>query len=226
MNPFFAALALFLLLPGCAVKTQQMQPLTSEFAEPAREEAVRTCAAVYPAGNWQLVHSIEFTTADGSGSSLLGVTVLGADALSCALMTTEGFTLFEAQLADTLHILRAVPPFDKPEFAQALMNDVQAIFVPPRGEKRQYGTLDDRTDCCRTTTADSRLTTDVLFTEDNCWQINTFDEQRQMIRSITARSCRVVGTTVIPEKLELTVPGPAGYTLKMTLVEAVPGQGK
>lgn len=225
MNSLLPALTLFLLLSGCAVKTQQIQLFTSELTGPTREETAMSCAAVYPKGNWQFVHKIEFTMADGSGSSVLGVTVLDADALSCVLMTTEGFSLFEVRLTDTLQVLRAVPPFDGPEFAEALMRDVQAIFVQPRGQKQQYGTLDDSMNCCRTTSANSRLTTDILFTTNNCWQINTFDVQQKMVRSITARSCRVIGTTVIPEQLELTVPGPTGYTLKMTLVEAVSEQG-
>jgi hypothetical protein len=203
-----------------------MQPLTSELTGTARQQAAGSCAAVFPQGKWQFVHSIEFTMADGSGSSMLGVTVLDADSLSCALMTTEGFTLFEARLTDTLQVLRAFPPFDKPEFAEGLMRDVQAIFIRPRGQNRQYGKLTDSTNCCRTTAIDSRLTTDVLFTENNCWQINTFDNQQKMMRSITARSCKEVESTVIPDRLELTVPGPAGYTLKMTLVDAMPEQGK
>ncbi len=228
MKIYFFALVMALLPAGCAVTTQQLQPLSSELTGTARQqEAARSCAAVFPQGKWQFVHSIEFAMADGSGSSMLGVTVLDADSLSCALMTTEGFTLFEARLTDTLQVLRAVPPFDKPEFAQGLMRDVQAIFIPPQGHNQQYGKLTNSTDCCRTTAViGRRLTTDVLFTENNCWQINTFDNQQKMIRSITARSCKEVGATVIPDQLDLTVPGPAGYTLKMTLVDAVPGQGK
>jgi hypothetical protein len=226
MKIHFFAPALALLLTGCGVSTQQLQPLTSDLTGTARQEAARRCAAVFPQGKWQFVHSIEFSMADGSGSSMLGVTVLDTDSLSCALMTTEGFTLFEARMTDTLQVLRAVPPFDKPEFAKGLMRDVQAIFIRPRGQNQQYGKLTDSMNCCRTTAIDSRLTTDVLFTENNCWQINTFDNQQKMIRSITARSCKEIGSTVIPDQLDLTVPSPAGYTLKMTLVDAVPGQGK
>ena len=212
-------MVLLLLLSACTVSTPKMQSFTTELTGPARAETARNCAAVYPEGNWQFVHTIEFTMADGNGSSVLGVTVLDTDSLSSALMTTEGFTLFEARLGDRLQVLRAVPPFDKPEFAEALMRDVQAIFISPRGQQN-VGTLTGSTDCCRTTAANSRMTTDIVFTEDICWQINTFDDQRQMIRSITARSCRVIDSTVIPEELELTVPGPTGYSLKLTLVDA------
>ena len=41
-----------------------------------------------------------------------------------------------------------------------------------------------------------------------------------MDRSIVGRSCKKMGNNLIPEHLELRGFGQAGYTLKMTLIQA------
>ena len=221
MKCFFSFLPILLLLSSCASQQSvRLEPLTGSLPLSVQEASLKEqCAAVYPRGRWQFVHAIEFRMADGRGSSVVGVTVVDGSTLSCALMTIEGFTLFQARLNDRLEIDRAVPPFDRPGFARGLMDDVRALFVRPRGDGVQYGRLAGTSETCRMTTEDGRVT-DILPSEDGCWRIRTYDQKQTLTRTITARSCRMVDSTMIPGELELTVPGPAGYTLKMNLQTA------
>ncbi len=227
MSVFLGLLSVLLLFSGCAHNSGQLQPFADKTLRPVQqEELIQRCAAVYPQGKWQFVHAIEFSMADGRSSSVVGVTVVDGNKLNCALMTIEGFTLFEARLTERLEVDRAVPPFDNPAFATGLMEDVRALFVHPEVSEVHYGRLGDGAESCRMTGTDGEVT-DVLPLENGCWQIRTYDAG-QLIRTIIARSCRSVDSTVIPAELELTVPGPAGYILKMTLIDFAryPGEDK
>jgi len=218
MKGLLSLLSFLLLLSSCASKHPGLpEPFLDIPLAVRATELKKKCAAVYPQGKWQFVHTIEFFMADGRSSSVIGVTVLDESSLSCALMTVEGFTLFEARLTDRLEVDRAVPPFDRPGFATGLMEDVRALFLHPEVSEVRCGRLDDDTKSCRMTGPDGEVT-DILPLENGCWQIKTYNSG-QLIRTITARSCRSVDSTVIPAELELTVPGPAGYTLKMTLID-------
>lgn len=211
---------LLFFLSSCAAETPQRLPkLVAESPLSLHTERKKACASVYPEGRWQFVHSVAFTMANGAGSTVVGVTVLDGNETRCALMTIEGFTLFAARYTDRLKVIRAVPPFDKPAFAAGLMNDVRAIFVRPSGKEVLYGHLREDPDCCRIIAADGRVT-DIMPSANGCWRINTYSSKRIKTRTIVARSCRTVDATRIPGELELTVPGPAGYTLKMTLLSA------
>lgn len=211
---------LLFFLTSCAVeKPQRLPNFFAESPLSLHTEQRKACASVYPEGRWQFVHSVEFTMANGAGSTVVGVTVLDGNEVRCALMTIEGFTLFAARYTGRLKVIRAVPPFNKPAFAAGLMNDVRAIFVRPSGKEILYGRLRQEPDCCRIITADGRVT-DIMPSANDCWRINTYSSRRIKTRTIVARSCRTVDATRIPGELELTVPGPTGYTLKMTLLSA------
>ncbi len=211
---------LFFILTSCAVvKPQRLPQLVAEQPVSQNTEEKKVCASVYPAGRWQFIHSIEFSMADGPGSTVVGVTVLGEDKIRSVLMTIEGFTLFEALYQSELEVFRAVPPFDKPEFAAGLMNDVQAIFLRPPENTIQYGTLANGVACCRVRGVGGAVT-DVLPFGNGCWQINTYNIDMTRTRTIIARSCSNSGSDRIPGELELTAPGANGYTLKMTLISA------
>lgn len=214
-----AAPLLFLLtaLAACATDSRPLLPKL----DAATATQNTHCQAVYPRGDWQFVHSIDFSMADGSGSTVIGVTSLTETTLTCVLMTLEGLTLFKAVYRHDkgLHVQRAVPPFDKPAFAQGLLEDVRAIFSPPPTAAMLYGVLADRVPACRYSGNNGR-TTDILPTKDGCWQIQTYTPEHTLERSITGHSCRKEGDNLIPEYLELKGFGQNGYTLKMTLIHA------
>ncbi|MHB1184263.1 MAG: hypothetical protein ACYC4A_06130 [Desulfobulbia bacterium] len=220
-HPAFLLLILLLGLTGCAAQQPSLPELTPE----AGEE--RGCAAVFPQGRWEFVHTIEFSMADGSGTTVLGVTSLGGDEIACALMTVEGFTLFEAVYREKggLEVRRAVPPFDKPAFAAGLMEDVRTIFRAPFPAKMQYGRVADNNPTCRYTGIDGRIT-DIFPAMAGCWQIRTYGADQALSRSVAGRSCRKEGESLIPEYLELKGFGPTNYTLKMTLIHVENLNGK
>jgi hypothetical protein len=213
--PAFLLLILLLGLAGCAA---QQPPLPELIAEAGEEQG---CAAVFPQGRWEFVHTIEFSMADGSGATVLGVTSLAGDEIACALMTVEGFTLFEAVYREKegLEVRRAVPPFDKPAFAAGLMGDVRTIFRAPSPATMQYGRAGGTIPICRYTGVDGRIT-DILPAMAGCWQIQTYGADQAMSRSVVGHSCRKEGESLIPEYLELKGFGHTNYTLKMTLIHA------
>lgn len=118
-NPLVSLFVLLILLAGCAAEKQMRLPQMVGTADDGQQK--NGCAAVFPQGKWQFIHSIEFTMKDGAGPPLIGVTTIDGNTIGCALVTVEGLTLFEAvyQGKESAVIRRAVPPFDKPEFAGA-----------------------------------------------------------------------------------------------------------
>lgn len=209
---------LFIGLAGCAPQKPVSLP---ELAATGNEAGHNACTAVFPRGRLQFVHSIEFAMADGPASTVIGVTSLAQDEISCALMTVEGLTLFEATFITGAEpeVRRAVPPFDRPGFAVGLMRDVRTIFVQPPAEDMLYGKLADNTPVCRSTAADGRIT-DIMPAGDGCWRITTYTPELVIDRSVVARSCRKNGGALIPEYLELTGFGREKYTLRMKLITA------
>jgi hypothetical protein len=209
---------LFITLAGCAPQKPLYMP---ELAATGNEAGHNACAAVFPRGRFQFVHSIEFAMADGPASTVIGVTSLAGDEISCALMTVEGLTLFAAvfKTGAEPEVRRAVPPFDRPGFARGLMDDVRTVFAQPPAEDVLYGILADNTPVCRSTAADGQIT-DIMPTGDGCWRITTYTPELVIDRSVVARSCRKNGGALIPDYLELTGFGREKYTLKMKLITA------
>jgi hypothetical protein len=234
MRSSFLCLMVAVLLTSCAV--EKKQPLPPLVHAPGATEALHQCAAVFPHGRWQLVHALAFRMADGTQGNALGVLVLSKQEIKCALMTVEGLTLFEARSSgegDELEVTRALPPFDKREFAVGLMEDVRTLFQPPPGTGR-YGTLADGTPVCRYPYG--QTVTDILPQEDGCWRMHTYSEQTSLrtdgcqpadprreqllTRTVSAQSCSPVAATIMPHSLTLIATGPAGYTLNMRLISA------
>jgi len=154
MKGLARSVLLLLLLCGCApaglLSLDQPHTCTDE----------PNCASAFPQGKWQFVHLIEFRLPDGTGSTVIGITVLDGTAIKCALTTTEGMTLFQATDNGRLKIIHALPPFDKPGFAAGLMGDVRAILLRPPGTPR-CGLFDNKPGCRfqdeNTTTEDAPL---------------------------------------------------------------------
>ncbi|HHB75225.1 MAG TPA: hypothetical protein ENK84_01595 [Desulfobulbus sp.] len=180
----------------------------------------RNCASAFPRGSWQFVHLIEFSLADGAGGTVIGVTVLDGQTIKCALTTTEGMTLFEAESAGSLKVLRAVSPFDKPGFAQGLLADVRTIFVRPQAAPL-CGMLDEGQSVCRYRNKSG--ITDVMSTEDGCPRITTWTAAGLPDRTITAHDCSLNHGYQLARSLVLQAVGKGGYILKMKLLRAQQG---
>ena len=185
-------------------------------------DAAFDCEAIYPQGKWQFVHSLTFSRADGKKGTAIGVSVLDEPVIQSALMTVEGFVLFEASLDGELEISRAVSPFDNFGFAQGLMRDLQLIFFRPAGNKMQYGTLADGSPLCRYQEA-SGENTDLVLLRDHAWQINRYDAKRRRTRTIKASPQMTLNHENQwrpPEHLELQASDIGQYTLTMDLISS------
>ncbi len=219
---WYTALLLLLLAAGCAVPPPSPPPLAPAVATREGSHGQSPCLAVYPVGAWQFTHRIDFSLAGGGSSSVIGVTVLKAGEIRCALMTVEGFTLFALRHTDRTEILRAVPPFDRPGFARGLLADIRTIFCPPPYRGIQHGLLADGTPCCRLEGEDGRTTDILAGTGGRAWRIRTYDADHGLSREITAQGRLLCGSYPVPRQLTLTAPGASGYTLHLTLVDAQP----
>ncbi len=212
--PIFLS-AVLLLLVACAGVNSPLPPLS----ETVVVKESQACTRIFPQGKWQFVHSIDFSMAGGAGSTLLGVTTLSGKSFQCALVTVEGFTLFEAVYHGdkSIEVRRAVPPFDNKGFAEGMVRDIRAIFQPPQRVKVEYGEVAGAGATCRYYDVEGRVV-DVLSEIDDCWQIKGYTLDLVLDRSIVGRSCRKKESSLIPEYLELKSHGRSGYTLKMTLI--------
>ncbi len=204
------------LLFGCAERGSDLPRLPALAGEFPAEE----CSGLFGAGGRQFVHSIDFSMDRGYGTTVVGITTLEPAGIRCALLSVEGFTLFEAAFDrdQGLSVLRAVPPFDAPHFAKGLIADIQAIFLAPPGEMRP-GLAENGERICRFTAADGEIS-DVILADEGCPQIRTYTRDGLLQRVITGRDCRWSDAGLIPRYLELRSYGRSGYTLKMTLLRA------
>ncbi len=211
MKGLARSVLLLLLLCGCA-------PAGPPRLQPVACSDRLACAAAWPEGRRQFVHLIEFRLPDGTGSTVIGITILDGRTIKCALTTTEGMTLFQATDNGRLRIIHALPPFDKPGFAAGLMGDVRAIFLRPPGTPR-CGLFDNKPGC---RFQDEHSTTDVVLTKDGCPQITTWTASGRPTRTITARDCSLSHGYRLGQTLVLRAPGAGGYMLTMTLLNAEP----
>lgn len=135
MRPLLCFLSLACLTCGC-VRLPSPPALTSR----SDSSLLARCAAVFPAGDWQMVHALSFSGPAGAGGQLLGLLRREGDTLASALLTAEGLTLFAARQSGDLplQINRAVPPFDNSAFAAGLFDDIRLLFSVPE-EAAQAG---------------------------------------------------------------------------------------
>ena len=213
MKPrFFVLLCLVFFLASCAVRPTTLPELTHPTT------GAGGCPTLFPQGDYEFVHLIEFSMPGGQHGTAMGVTVIRGKTISATLMTVEGFVLFSAVFSDTLTVNRAVPPFDKPGFAQGMMADIRAIFLQPQGRKI-VGTLAKGAIVCRMET--DKETVDVYTTTNRCKQIVVYTPDRNLQTTITGSHCtNELAGMVIPDVLTLQSYGPGGYVLHLRLLRA------
>lgn len=192
--------------------------------DPAALEIHAKCSAPFPHDKWQFVHYIEATLPGGKKGFVMGITVISpmTETIECVMMTLEGFVLFDARYDQGLMISRAIPPFDRIEFAKGLMKDIRLIFFKPDGPFAGSGILEDGSPVCRY--QDSKGgTIDIITFPDNAWEIRQYGRDLRLSRTVrasfpTKASCP--SQRVIASRLELKAHGPLGYELSMNLVSA------
>ncbi len=220
MIRLFLLLSALLLATACSPRpVAQLPPMIADGDAGTGQQ----CAELFPSGPWQFAHSIDFTAAGGYSGALLGVTVVDAGSLRCALLTVEGVTLFEGVLdgAGKMQIIRSVPPFTGDGFAAGLLADVQTIFVAPDGTA-EAGRLADGSPVCRFVAADGRIVS-VLPAADGWWRVRAADHDGTIRADVTGRAVPGGGIAG-SETIELNSYRQGGYRLKLTLLEATPLQ--
>ena len=123
------------LLLGACASMPAMQPLDADQEVLSSE----TCHSHFPEGGWQLVHTINARIQGGRQATFTGVVILSPedDSVRCAVMTLEGFVLFEAVDRGRVTVKRAFGPFDDENFAKGVMDDIR--FFVCRTRRRDDG---------------------------------------------------------------------------------------
>ena len=205
-------LAALLLCAGCL--TVPETPLL-----PGAPEDLDRCAALFPSGPWECVHTIEAVIPGGMSSTLLGITK-GDPAgrrLHTALLSPEGFILFEAEQSnEKISVFKAVVPFNSPAFARGLMEDVGFLFLAPEASPSKWGRTADGAVLCRWENPDGsskeiRCSTAV--------KITLLDRHGDLIKEALLHGSLVKG---LAPQIELRVYRPAPYRLKMILLRGMP----
>jgi len=205
-------LLLLLTMNGCS----GMKPLIP--LDPSRKTAVlENCRSPFLPRSYRLVHSLERVTPDGAKGTAIGI--LSADprtrSFQTALMTIEGWVLFDAEVGETLTVHRAVPPFDAPAFAEALAEDIRLAFFPPGDEPAAWGEGEKRALVCRYERADGRLV-EVITLPDGAIEIRLYGTGREVLKRVTMIHPQRPG---LADALEIRNGWPP-YTLRLRLLES------
>jgi len=211
-------IVVLLSLAGCMAAPLHLPPLQEQTASFPQSQ----CEAVYPTGDWQFVHSISFLKEGGQGAVVIGVTTLAGESIRCGLMTIEGLTLFEAVLeqGEKLAVVQALPPFDKPAFAQGLMEDIRTIFLPPGGRVLQ-GQSPEGQNLCRYVMPSGKVV-DVHPRQKSCWRVKKYGQDLELERTVSGCGNTTFRSAQIPDTLTLEAFAVVGYSLNMKLLSATP----
>lgn len=218
MKSFVFAI-LFLTVFSCARHPPVIYPISDKTGDPLPQ-----ITDIYLSGSWQLVHTIYAETPDGKTNVMTGITIIKHHPLKieCVLMTLEGFVIFDGGFDKHPVVNRAVPPFDKTEFAQGLIDDIRLIFTRPGGQLYQSGLLETKAPIYRFQNKDGRMMTDITFYPDHTWQITRYNNHKlSRTVSVSFNDGAPEGPPFIPDKIILTAHGLLGYRLSLNLVEAV-----
>lgn len=230
-------LMIFLLLSwGCAAGPPTLYPFAA-----VNWQTFDTCVSFEVPGSWQFVHIIEITPPGHRTITLMGV-VQTDDApwrIHCALLSLEGLVLFEARWeADETTVLRALPPLDKPGFADGLMADLLFIFMAPDIASQTFAQLKNGTPVCRYVLKNGEIR-DFLTFPNGSWQLLRYAGGTRLAQTLTVGVPSETGDIItLPAHLslkarniwgdDLSLPvhrtlkthGLLGYDLVLTLVSA------
>lgn len=185
----------------------------------SQAEVIEKCRLPFLDRPYRYVHAIEVTLSGVRGGTVLGVTVVNpqAKAVRSAIITLEGFVLFDAAYEKEVTIHQALPPFDGKDFTEHMMEDIRLVFLPPDGRLKDAGVLEDGAALCRYDIGEDGFL-DVIVRRDNAWEIGTYRSSYEPLRKIRAFPVQ----NGIPGTLELTTFQGRTYSLKMTLIDAEP----
>lgn len=205
------ALIVSFLLVSCAALPQVLPP-----AGPAEKNIV--CPSPFPAEKTRLIHTIEVRTSGETKTVMIGVTLMDpfSRTISCALMSAEGMTLFEALRGpEGMVVSRAFPPFDATDFAVNMMDDIELMFLAPQGPPAKKGVLAGGDPICRWHKAQGGWI-DVSEGRDGRMKVHRYSEGGGLKRAVTLAA----NATNPYCTLELQSSDLVHYALVMTLIQS------
>jgi hypothetical protein len=206
-------LLLFLTVDACT----GLKPLTP--LDPTRKsDVLEGCRRPFLPGKYRLVHALETVMSDGAKGTAIGVLVADprTRGFRTALMTIEGWVLFDAEAGETLTVHRAVPPFDAPAFAEALAEDIRLAFFSPFGEPAAWGEGEEGALVCRFERADGRLV-EVMTLRDGVMGIRLYGTGQEVLKRVKMAPPQRPG---LADALEIRGSGWPPYTLRLRLLES------
>jgi hypothetical protein len=185
-------------------------------AERAAETVLR-CRRPFLDTPHRFVHAIEVSLPGGGTGTVLGITVFdpASKSIRSAVVTIEGFVLFDARYDKELHVYRALPPFNAERFAEYMMEDIRLIFLLPEERLADTGMLEDGSTICRYGGGQDKIV-DVIVHRDDTWEIGTYRNRFERLRKINAYSVQ----DGIPGMLELTAFESGYYSLSLRLISS------
>ena len=213
---------LFLILTIFLFSCQTL-PLINSPVSSVNQKAL-TCPAPFLKEKYRLVHTIETRMAGDTRSTIIGVTLADPStrSVSCAVMTAEGMTLFEAESEPgAFKVNRALPPFDSTDFAKNMIDDIKLIFFVPEGKLQTKGNLPDGATVCRYSEENGDWI-DVIADKSKRTEIKRYSSSGILRRQI--RFNKTAGN--IYQHIELQANEQFNYSLLMTLIEAQPVKSK
>ncbi len=183
------------------------------------QDSLHRCNRPFLEVPYRFVHAMEVSLSDRTPGTVMGITLFDprSETIHSAILTLEGFVLFDARHEKGVQVNRAVPPFDAPLFAANMMEDIRLIFLAPKGRLLKAGTGEDQAAVCRYE-ADRDGTVDVVIRPDGTWEVNKYGDHQELLRRINATAMQ----NGIPGMLELTGFFTVNYSIRMRLISAEP----
>lgn len=204
MKPIFILIiCLMAACVGCAGKQ----------AAPLQEQTSSGCEKCFSAEAWRVVHRIEADFGLAGSISLIGVSQGDpvSRKITSVLMTAEGCVLLEVeQSPEGQEVLRALPPFDKPEMVQGMMSDVALMFLQPKGKPSVNGTF------CQWKLKDGDLLKVSRLADGSC-RLDLMDDSGELTRTVRMNPPWRNGFAGL---VELKAEGKIGYALGLHLLES------
>lgn len=183
-----------------------------------------TCPSPFLKQKYRLVHAIETSMAGTIQNAIIGVTLADPAnrSVSCAILTTEGMTLFEAESGPAgIKIIRALPPLDSADFSKNMIEDIKLIYFAPEGQITEKGHLQNGETVCRYREENGDLI-DVMADKSKGIEVRRYSTSGTLKRQV--RFNKTPGN--IYQRIELRADEQFNYSLLMTLIEAQPVKSK
>jgi hypothetical protein len=195
-------------------------PALAPVAAPARAELAGRCQALFPRVPWHATHVLEATLPMGYEGSFLAV--VSADApgrFRSILISVEGLVLYDATYSyGRIVVNRAVPPLDKPSFAQGMSADIRLLLFQPPTPLHEVGLTVQGQPACRWQRPDGKIIEATLESGERT-ALRLYAD-----KDVIERDALLLGPAKngLASDMILVAPGTVGYSLHLRLLDGGP----